>query len=68
MAGKQDDVTDVDMTTTNSSNDTAATVSVTVAAPYQVRFDGIVHIAGETLEVDADTAHLWERAEFVRRT
>jgi len=43
-------------------------VAVTVEKPYQVRWAGIVYIAGETVSgVDADTAEQWERAGFVRR-
>lgn len=53
----------VDISTTD-----AATVAVTVEAPYQARYDGIVYIAGETVSVDADTAEQWQRAGYVRRT
>ncbi len=66
MAAPKVDVSTTDVTTDTSSDDTATTVAVTVAAPYQVRWAGIVYIAGETVSgVDADTAEQWERAGFV---
>ena len=66
MAGRKLDVsTDV---TTDSTDETATSVTVTVERPYQVRYRGIVFIADETVEVDQDTAQLWTRAGFVRRT
>lgn len=64
MAGKQD-VTDVDTTATDSTDDTA-TVDVEVTAPFQVNKAGRVYGPGDTVpDVDADTAQRWQRAGFV---
>jgi len=66
MAARKVDVSSTTDVTTDSSDDTAATVDVEVTAPFQVNKAGRVYGPGDTVpDVDAETAQLWQRAGFV---